>query len=166
MAPGGGPAQAFEELIAEAVGEALDRRFRAMVVTAVTVALITSLAVSLTFTLLENAATDHAAIQRSRHNCQLVTQIAEIMGSGNQRDRALRRGGFLSTDAYLHRRQSLNTAKIAQLRPGPLKRLLADPETLRLSARSAALDRSTTRYWTNVLIPRLLSAARGECFFS
>ena len=148
-------------VVAEAVGQALDKRMRWMVALAATAALVVSLLVSIPLTLLENASTDHAATIRSIHNCRLLTDIADVMGAGNRT--TLKRGGFLSTDAALRRAQVLTAEQIQKLHAGALKQLLVDPETVRLQQRSRRLDQRTTRYWQRTLIPRLLDVARVDC---
>lgn len=160
--PGNDP-NPLELLVAHAVGAALDRRFWQMTATAVVVAVITALLVTLPLTIWANSQTRDANRASATFNCQTLKATAKILGSGDPRDPELKRGGFLSTDAFLLQQQQLNARKITHLRPGALKQLLQDPQTTQLAQQSAALESSITAYWANVLIPRLQAAAVQSC---
>lgn len=151
----------LHRLAAELVDRALAQRFRAMVATAAVVALIVTLAVALPLTLIQNSQTDKAARTNARHNCDLITTVAQVLGSGNPHNPRLRAGGLISSDAELRATEAKRTATIRG--KGPLAQVLNDPQTLMLERQNVVTERVTLAYWRHNLIPALLDAAHTDC---
>lgn len=151
----------LRKLAAELVTRALDRRWGAMVRTSVLVAFLVALLVDVPLTLIQNDATDRAAVARAAHSCHLITKVARVMGNGDPNDPRIRQGGFISSDAGLREAEA---ARARQIRgSGPLAKLIADPDTIRLERANAITESVTLNYWRRALIPALLDAAHADC---
>lgn len=134
-----------------------------MTATAVVVAVFAALLVSLPITLWANSQTASAARNSAQFNCTTLKDIAVIMGAGDPTDPQLKRGGFVSTDAYLREREQALTQHLKNLNPGAVSALLADPEYKKITGQAQGLESGTTAYWSSVLIPRLQAEARQNC---
>lgn len=160
--------EAFDHAVTEATGNvsqklaALHRR-RLVTQTAAIVAVVVTL-ISFVVMLAVRAQIVSNQKANAQYNCVLLTNIAEIMGSGNTNlTMHGQSAGFLSSESALRKSQALDDKQIAALHPGALKSLFNDPETARLTKLSQQQDAQTTAYWDHVLIPALTNLAQTDC---
>lgn len=122
---------------------------RRLVIQTFLAALATAAAISLPVVLVANHQRAQASLDNARYNCEQGTQRARILADFIESDAKLR-------DAQQHYRER---GQVLQA----FSKIIAPKLLRRLQARSDRLDRQTTDYWREDIVPRLERLAQVNC---